>query len=159
MPHPWPNNPLELTAHSAGFLVSSWSWWLWTAAQRGRSAAEVRRKSSESAIARSRQLSSNEAAEQTHRGDTSMDLSTIDHLLTTTRSVRRRLDLTRPVEREVIARCIDIAIQAPNGGNFGRYHFVVVTDPTKRAGIADIYRKVMAEWVLPQRELYGPGLL
>src|SRR5262245_16934537 len=88
-----------------------------------------------------------------------MDLSTVDHLLTTTRSVRRRLDLTRPVEREVIARCIDIAIQAPNGGNFGWYHFVVVTDPTKRAGIADIYRQVMAEYVLPRRELYGPGLL
>jgi nitroreductase len=88
-----------------------------------------------------------------------MDLSTVDHLLTTTRSVRRRLDLTRPVEREIITRCIDIAIQAPNGGNFGRYHFVVVTEPAKRAGIADIYRKVMAEYVLPQREFYGPGLL
>ena len=63
-----------------------------------------------------------------------MDLSTVDRLLTTTRSVRRRLNLTWPVEREVIARCIDIAIQAPNGGNFGRYHFVVVTDPTQAGG-------------------------
>ena len=31
-----------------------------------------------------------------------MDLSTVDHLLTTTRSVRQRLDLGRPVEPEVI---------------------------------------------------------
>ncbi len=47
-----------------------------------------------------------------------MDLSPIDHVLTTTRSVRMRLDLNRPAEREVIEQCIDIAIQAPNGGNY-----------------------------------------
>ena len=68
-----------------------------------------------------------------------MDLATVDHLLTTTRSVRRRLDLKRPVEPEVIERCIEIALQAPNGGNRGLYHFVVVTDAAKRAGLADLY--------------------
>ena len=42
-----------------------------------------------------------------------MDLATVDHLLTTTRSVRKRLDLARPVEPEIIEQCLEIAIQAP----------------------------------------------
>jgi nitroreductase len=58
-----------------------------------------------------------------------MDLSTVYHLLTTTRSVRKRLDLTRPVKSDVIQQCIELSLQAPNGGNRGRYHFMVVTDP------------------------------
>ncbi|MFZ9426925.1 MAG: nitroreductase family protein [Ilumatobacteraceae bacterium] len=62
-------------------------------------------------------------------------------LLTTTRSVRKRLDLDRPVEPEVIAECIDIAMQAPTGTNAQNWAFVVVTDPAKRAAIADVYRK------------------
>ena len=70
-----------------------------------------------------------------------MDRPTVDHLLTTTRTVRRRLDLRKPVEPEVIQECLDLAIQAPNGGNQNRYHFVVVTDPAKRAAIGAIYRK------------------
>lgn len=52
-----------------------------------------------------------------------MDRATIDHLLTTTRTVRKRLDLSRPVESEVIRECLEIAIQAPNGGNQNRYHY------------------------------------
>ena len=70
-----------------------------------------------------------------------MDLATVDHLLTTTRSVRKRLDLTRPVEPEVIERCIEIALQAPTGSNLQGWHFMVVTDPEKRAGLADLYRR------------------
>lgn len=70
-----------------------------------------------------------------------MDLATIDHLLTTTRSVRKRLDFTRPVERAVIERCLEIALQAPTGSNRQDWHFVVVTDPAKRRGLADVYRK------------------
>jgi len=58
-----------------------------------------------------------------------MDIGTVDHLLTTTRSVRKRLDLSRSVEPETIQRCLDIAIQAPAGGNLAPYHFLVVTDP------------------------------
>lgn len=69
-----------------------------------------------------------------------MDLATVDHLLTTTRSVRKRLDLTRPVEPEVIARCIEIATQAPSGSNRQGWHFVVVTDAEKRKAIANYYR-------------------
>lgn len=65
---------------------------------------------------------------------------TADEVLTTTRAVRRRLDLTRPVETEVIEECVDIAVQAPTGQNRQRWHFVVVRDPGRRAGLADLYR-------------------
>ena len=70
-----------------------------------------------------------------------MDLATVDHLLTTTRSVRKRLDLTRPVELEIIERCIEIACQAPTGSNAQGWHFVVVTDAEKRGRIATLYRQ------------------
>ena len=56
----------------------------------------------------------------------------LDELLTTTRAVRRRLDLDRPVERSVIEECLQIALQAPSGSNRQRWHFVVVTDQDKR---------------------------
>ncbi len=62
-----------------------------------------------------------------------------DELLTTTRSVRKRLDLTRPLEPELIRECIDVATQAPTGGNNQGWHFVVVTDPAKRAQLATWY--------------------
>ena len=78
-----------------------------------------------------------------------MDLGTIDQLLMTTRSVRRRLDLTRPVEPEVIERCLEIAMQAPTGGNVPRAHFVVVTDQAKRDGLATLYRRVFLEEYAP----------
>jgi nitroreductase len=61
-------------------------------------------------------------------------------LLTTTRAVRRRLDLTRPVEPEVIRECVRLACQAPTGRNRQRWDFVVVTDPKLRSGLADLYR-------------------
>ena len=66
---------------------------------------------------------------------------TLDELLTTTRAVRKRLDLSRPVEREVILECLAIAQQAPTASNMQNWHFVVVTDPGKRAALAKIYRK------------------
>jgi nitroreductase len=78
-----------------------------------------------------------------------MDVGTVDHLLTTTRSVRRRLDLSRPVEPEVIERCLEIAMQAPCGGNLPWPYFVVVTDPVKRADVAALYRKVFFEEYAP----------
>jgi nitroreductase len=68
-------------------------------------------------------------------------LAVVDYLLTTTRSVRKRLDLTRPVEAEVLERCIEIAVQAPSGSNRQGWHFVVVTDAEKRLGLAELYRR------------------
>lgn len=77
-----------------------------------------------------------------------MDLVTVNHLLTTTRSVRKRLDLTRVVEPEVVERCIEIAFQAPTGSNAQGWHFVVVADAEKRGRLAEIYRRG-AELLLP----------
>jgi nitroreductase len=71
-----------------------------------------------------------------------MDTKATDHLLTTTRSVRKRLDFSRPVERSVIEECIDIALQAPSGSNAQGWHFIVVTDAAKRKAIADVYRRL-----------------
>ena len=70
-----------------------------------------------------------------------MDLATVDRLLTTTRSVRRRLDLTRAVAPELLERCIEIAFQAPTGSNAQGWHFVIVRDPERRRRLAALYRK------------------
>src|SRR5438874_13829187 len=64
-----------------------------------------------------------------------------EELLTTTRSVRKRLDFSRPVEPEVIRECLELAVQAPTGSNAQGWHFVVVTDEAKRKALADIYRR------------------
>jgi nitroreductase len=73
-----------------------------------------------------------------------MDLATVDQLLTTTRSVRKRLDFRRPVPPDVLVRCLEIAMQAPTGSNQQGWHFLVVTDVAKRAGLADMYRRAFA---------------
>ena len=73
-----------------------------------------------------------------------MDLETVDHLLTTTRSVRKRLDFSRPVEPDVLQRCIEIAIQAPSGSNAQKWHFVIVTDAEKRSQVAQYYARSFA---------------
>lgn len=75
-----------------------------------------------------------------------MDTAATDHLLTTTRSVRKRLDFSRPVAPEVIEECLRIALQAPSGSNSQGWHFVVVTDPEKKRAIADIYRELFAAY-------------
>lgn len=64
-----------------------------------------------------------------------------DELLSTTRSVRKRLDLTRPVEPEVLQECLQLALQAPTGSNSQNWHFVVVTDPRKCQALGDLYRR------------------
>ena len=62
-----------------------------------------------------------------------------DELLTTTRSVRKRLDFDRPVSRELIRECLEIAFQAPNGSNMNTWRWVVVDDPERVAQVAAIY--------------------
>ncbi len=76
-----------------------------------------------------------------------MELATVDHLLTTTRSVRRRLDLTRPVERPVLEECLQLALQAPSGSNRQGWHFMIITDPEKRALIATYYRQAFKQYL------------
>jgi nitroreductase len=80
-----------------------------------------------------------------------MDLATVNKLLTTTRSVRARLDLTRTVPPELIEECLEIAVQAPTGSNLCRYQFIVVTDPAKRRALAELYRKAFAQFYPPER--------
>jgi len=65
-----------------------------------------------------------------------------DELLSTTRAVRKRLDLERPVEREVVLECLRLAVQAPTASNTQDWRWVVVTDAEKRAALAEIYRSV-----------------
>lgn len=76
-----------------------------------------------------------------------MDLATVDHLLSTTRSVRKRLDLARPVERAVLEECLQLALQAPSGSNRQGWHFLLVTDPAKRATIAGYYRQAFKQYL------------
>src|SRR5437660_1796292 len=76
-----------------------------------------------------------------------MDRAAVDELLTTTRSVRKRLDLNRPVGREVILECIRLAMQAPTASNAQDWRWLVITDAGKRAAIADIYRSVGAQYL------------
>lgn len=64
-----------------------------------------------------------------------------DQVLTTTRAVRRRLDLGRPLDRALLRECLEIAVQAPTGSNAQGWHFLVVDDPELRAGLAALYRK------------------
>ena len=66
---------------------------------------------------------------------------TPDELLTTTRSVRKRLDLSRPVPLDLVKECLEIALQGPNGGMREGWHWIVVTDPQVRAQIGDFYRR------------------
>ncbi len=82
---------------------------------------------------------------------TTLDLATVDHLLTTTRAVRKRLDLGREVEPEVIEECLRLAIQAPTGGNSQGWRWIVVTDPEKRLALADAYRRVWEPYIAASR--------
>jgi nitroreductase len=78
-------------------------------------------------------------------GASGLDLATVDKLLTTTRAVRKRLDLTRPVELDVIMECLRLAIQAPTGSNMQTWRWVVVTDPQVRGTLAELYQSAARE--------------
>ncbi|HEY6016822.1 MAG TPA: nitroreductase family protein [Gaiellaceae bacterium] len=82
---------------------------------------------------------------------TLLDL-TPDELLSTTRAVRKRLDFERPVEREVLEECLRLAQQAPTASYSQNWHFVVVTDPERRAALADLWRRGGAAYLEHRRE-------
>ena len=69
------------------------------------------------------------------------DLASVDYILETTRSVRKRLDLTRPVDRDVVMQCLDIALQAPTGSNAQGWMWLIVTDADKKSQIGEYYNK------------------
>jgi nitroreductase len=83
------------------------------------------------------------------------DLAQTDHLLTTTRAVRRRLDFTRPVGRDVVLECLRVAMQAPTGGNRQGWRWLVVDDAGKRAGLAALYRRSFEPYIAARKEQLG----
>jgi nitroreductase len=86
-----------------------------------------------------------------------LDLESVDELLTTTRSVRKRLDLSRPVSAELIERCIEIALQAPTGSNQQGWSFLVVTDPDKRRALAALYKKAFDAYAANMQPSFPDG--
>jgi nitroreductase len=72
---------------------------------------------------------------------------TPDELLTTTRTVRKRLDLTRPVPMELVRECLEIALQAPSGSNRQAWQWIVVTDADQRAALGAVYRRAWREYM------------
>ena len=71
---------------------------------------------------------------------------TADQVLTTTRAVRKRLDLERPLDMAEVRECLEIALQSPSGSNAQGWHFVLVTERDKIAAIAGYYRKAFADY-------------
>jgi nitroreductase len=70
-----------------------------------------------------------------------------DVMMMTTPSVRLRLDLERPVPRDVVERCLDVAVHAPNGSNTQPYKFLCIDDAERKDAIADLYRTAMQEFI------------
>ncbi len=78
--------------------------------------------------------------------------SAVDHVLSTTRAVRKRIDLDRPVEDQVIYDCIDLAEQSPTGGNQSTRRWIVIRDPEQKKAVADLYREAGGEWIIASYE-------
>jgi len=87
-----------------------------------------------------------------------IDVHSVDEALTTTRAVRLRLDLGRPVDNQIIYDCIDIAEQAPSGGNQGSRRWIIVRDPQVKAELAELYMATGGEFMIGARDrLDGSG--
>ncbi|MDH6108793.1 nitroreductase [Kitasatospora sp. MAP12-15] len=91
-----------------------------------------------------------------------------DELLSTTRAVRRGLDLERPLALESVKECLRLALQAPTGGNRQSWRWIVVADPERRAAVAEVYRTAfrlrhhqalqrLAELPTQERDLLSSG--
>ncbi|MEG3586526.1 MAG: nitroreductase family protein [Actinomycetota bacterium] len=79
------------------------------------------------------------------------NLKEVDQLLTTTRAVRKRLDLEREVPRDLILDCVRVSTQAPAGGNYQKWRWVIVDDPAKKQIVADAYREAYAPYIEAQK--------
>ena len=87
-----------------------------------------------------------------------IDVDSVDEALTTTRAVRLRLDLERPVDDDIIFACIDVAEQAPSGGNQGSRRWVIVRDPAVKTKIAELYMATGGEFMIGARDrIAGTG--
>lgn len=87
-----------------------------------------------------------------------LDPSRVDGVLATTRAVRRRLDLERPVDNQILLDCIDLAEQAPTGGNLGSRRWIIVRDPAVKAQLGELYRESALPFMAAAAErLRGTG--
>ena len=85
------------------------------------------------------------------------DLAAVDLVLSTTRSVRRRLDFERPIAPELIEECIDLATQAPTGIAAENWRFLVIASPERKRAIADLYRRALAHFETARGEAAKPS--
>lgn len=85
------------------------------------------------------------------------DIAMTDELLATTRAVRKRLDLDKPVPRNVIDECLELAVQAPTGSNSQGWRWLVVEDADKKKALADLYRKAGEEYLSAASEQAADG--
>ena len=82
----------------------------------------------------------------------------VDEVLATTRAVRRRLDLDRPVDNQLLLDCIDLAEQAPTGGNLGSRRWIIVRDQGVKDQLGELYRKTALPFMAAAAErLAGTG--
>jgi nitroreductase len=81
-----------------------------------------------------------------------IDRENADELLCTTRAVRKRLDLTRPVPRELIVECIGISQQAPTASNSQGWRWIIVTEPARKKALAEIYHAIAGSYFAPEIE-------
>ena len=82
---------------------------------------------------------------------------TADEVLTTTRSVRKRLDFDKPVDRATVEECLEIAMQAPTGSNRQGWHWVVVEDADRKRAVAGVYQRNFEEYRSMPGAEYAPG--
>ena len=84
-----------------------------------------------------------------------MDTTITDHLLSTTRAVRRKLDLTRSVEPEVLTKCLELAIQAPSPSNSQQWRWLVVRDQEIKNQLGRLFRDVGTAYLRRSAERLG----
>ena len=85
------------------------------------------------------------------------DLAQVDALLSTTRAVRKRLDLDREVPDDVLLECLQLAVQAPTGSNRQGWRWLVVRDAAKKQALADIYNRAGGEYLRSAAEAAEKG--
>jgi nitroreductase len=81
----------------------------------------------------------------------------VDEVLTTTRSVRKRLDFDKPVPREVLMECLELALQAPTGSNSQGWQWIFLTDADKKKAVADIYLRNAERYLAAHNPQYPEG--
>ena len=86
-----------------------------------------------------------------------LDVAICDELLSTTRAVRKRLDLERAVPRDVINECLELAVQAPTGSNTQGWRWIIVDEASKRQQLAEFYRRAAAPYLQSASKAAAPG--